>query len=303
MKWYTEYGYKNNPVESDPFKTKEDPLGYETEINELLYNIEAGNSVIIEGPENSGKTLLLSKVIERFGGNGDLIYVDSNHMNKRLDIESLILGNEGFLRRTFKKKPKGMILLLDNILDLPLKTYELLQYYYDQDYLKSIIFSTKSIKKLNLPESFLNRIGKRIIKTKALTMEEAVDLVLTRLDQDLISQDKLEKLYVISDKDLKKFLKNVERVLSYMAENDEEELDFKTISKVVNGEDSEDDADDIEEESVMVCEECGEPLKKVGLHYRCPECDYYCPVCGILINEDDYDCPNCGAEFEFEEEE
>ncbi|MFP4424643.1 MAG: AAA family ATPase [Candidatus Woesearchaeota archaeon] len=298
MKWYQELGFKNNPLESNPLKSNEEPYGYEEEVEKLLYHVEAGNAVLIEGPEGSGKTLLLGQVINGFGGKGKIIYLDGNKVNRRIDISNLLIGNQGFFRRFLKQRPKGMILLLDNAVALPRKSYELLQYYFDQDYIKSIVITTTDHKKLELPGSLKDRVGKRIFKTRSLSMDEAVELVLDRLNQDLISKDNLEKLFILSDKNMKKFLVNCETVLKYMVDNDLEEIDFKTISKVAGN-----DKGDEDEEDVFICTECGEELVKVGEHYRCKNCDMYCPVCGVLIEEEDYECPNCGVQFEDEEDE
>ncbi|MGM5488927.1 MAG: AAA family ATPase [Nanobdellota archaeon] len=298
MKWYQELGFKNNPLESNPLRSQEEPYGYDDEIEKLGYYVESGNAVMIEGPEGSGKTLLLGQIINGFGGKGKIIYLDGNKVNRRIDISNLLIGNQSLVRRMLKKRPKGMILLLDNAIALPRKSYELLQYYFDQDYIKSIVITTTDHKKLDLPGSMIDRIGSRIFKTKPLSMEEAVELVLDRLNQDLISKDNLEKLYILSDKNMKQFLFNCEKVLKYMVDNDLEEIDFKTISKVAGEKDEEEG-----EEDVFVCNECGEELVLVDEHYRCKNCDMYCPVCGVLIEEDDYECPNCAVQFEDEEDE
>ncbi len=312
MNWYKEMGFKRNPLEVDPFRNKEEPIGYYDEIENLLYYIESGNTVLIEGPKGSGKTLLLAQAIKNFGGKGRIIYIDGNKVNKRLEISRLLIDNQGFFRRFLKKKPKGMILLLDNAFALPRKSYEQLQYYFDQDYLKSIVFTTDDREKLNFPSSLDDRIGDRIIKTKKLPMEDAVELVLDRLNQDMISKDLLEKVFILSDKDIITFLKNCNKILEYMYENDLEEIDLKTINKVLSeeskepekaGEDIDEDDGEADEESPDICAECGENLEKVGEHYRCKNCDFYCPSCGILIEADDIKCPSCGVQFEFDEEE
>lgn len=297
VKWYKEFGYRRNPLDNDPLNTREDPIGYDDELDRLLYLIEAEGIALVEGPRGSGKTLLLGQVIQKFGGSGKIIYVDGDKINRRISISELLIGNQGIIGKLLKKKPRGMILLLDNSKALPRKTYELLQYYFDQGYLKSIIFTTDDQKKLEFPGSLFDRIGSRVIKTKPLAMEDAVELVLERLNQDLISKDQLEKIFVMSDKDMTRFLANVEKVLQHMAEEDLEDVDMKTITKVINVETEDEDDEDPE-----ICLECGDELSKVGPHYRCDNCDLYCPACGVLIEIDDYECPSCGVQFEEEDE-
>lgn len=303
MVWYKELGYKRNPVESDPLKTQEEPYGYDEAIERLLYLVEAESAVLIEGPDGSGKSLLMRQVIDRFGGRGSVIYVDGERVNKRMDVSEILMGNQGALRKMLKKRPKGMILLLDNAPALPRKSYELLQYYFDQGYLKSIVFATNDRNKLQMPGSLVDRIGSRVIKTEPLTMEQAVELVLERLNQDLLSKDKLEKIYIISDKNMRMFLSNVEKVLEYIVEEDLDDIEFKTIAKVLDAQEPQEEDIEDDEEDPMICQECGEMLVQVGDHYRCEYCDLYCPVCGVLIEVDDYECPSCGVEFEDDEDE
>ncbi|MCB9362766.1 AAA family ATPase [Candidatus Woesearchaeota archaeon] len=298
VEWYTEYGFKDNPLEINPLEASEDPVGFDQEIEDLLYYVESGNVILIEGPKSSGKTLLLGQVIEKFGGKGRIVYIDGNNLNRKYQIDELLTDAQGFFRRMFKKRPKGMILLLDNSVDLPLKTYEMLQYYFDQDYLHSVVFTAADGKKLAMPKSMRDRIGSRTIKTKTLSRDAAVDMVLDRLNQDIISKDMLEKLHIMSDNDMKRFLVNCNKVFDYMVDEEKDDIDLKTMTKVVN-EDSEYDEllkDEVSEDA-FVDEETGEKLVKVGEHYRSPD-DLYCPECGALIDEDDDECPSCGVIFE-----
>ena len=296
MSWYKKLGFRRNPLEVNPLKNREEPIGLHDEIDRLLYYVDSGNAVLIQGPSGSGKTLLLGQIIRNYGGKGRIIYIDGNKVNKRLDVSKLLIQNQGMWRKFLNKRPKGMILLLDNAIALPRKSYELIQYYFDQDYLKSIVFTTDDKKKLNFPVSLHDRIGNRTIKLKSMSEEDAIDLVLERLNQDVISKDKLEKIYILSDKNLKEFMRNTELVVSYMVENELDDIDIKTLNKVLGSKEKEDEEDDTE-----ICLQCSEPLVKVGDQYRCKECDMYCPECGVLISEDDYECPNCGVQFEEEE--
>jgi ABC-type oligopeptide transport system ATPase subunit len=310
MDWYKEFGYKHNPLEVNPLKNKEEPFGLFDEIDNLLYFVESDNCAIIKGESGSGKTLLLTQIIKKYGGKGRIIYIDGNRINKRFEFSKILMKKQSFMHRLLGKRPKNMILLIDNAKSLTPKAYKQIQYYFDQDYIKSIVFATEDLEALNMPQSFLDRIGKRVIELKPLSMDEAVELVLERLDQDIISKDKLEKIFILSDKNMTSFLKNVQKVLLYLAEEDENEdleLDINTINEIVTKEDDHDLEDDDEneddEDSTDVCSDCNEKLVRIGNHYRCEECDLYCPECGVLIDPEDYECPSCGIKFEDDEDD
>ena len=109
-------GFDENPFELNPFNIDFALVGRKNEAEELLYRIEAGSMMVIEGKEGSGKTALLKHAIDNFKGKGKVIYVDGNKLSKRLNIDSLLIKRSGFLRgKLLKKKPKEMILLLDNV--------------------------------------------------------------------------------------------------------------------------------------------------------------------------------------------
>jgi len=299
MEWYEELDFDENPLEVNPFEIDVDAIGYEEELEDLLYFVESGNIVIIEGPSGSGKTLLLSKVVDEYKGKGRIIYIDGNKFNKRLDISDVLISNQSYVNKVLSKKPKGMILLVDNVESLNKVAYEQIQYYFDQDYLKSVVFATKNIKDVGFPQSILDRAGNRIIKLNAPDESLAADIVWDRLHKDLLSKDQLEKLFVISDKNMEAFFKNTEKVLMYMVDNELQTIDLKTITKIIG---RKPDEEEVIEEDPYICSECGTKLEKVGDYYRCPNCDLYCPVCGILIEGTEEYCPNCGVKFEYEDD-
>ncbi|MCF7862301.1 AAA family ATPase [Candidatus Woesearchaeota archaeon] len=299
MEWYTELGFALNPFEKDPFKINSSLIGYEKEVEDLLYLVDAGSTVLIEGPPATGKTTLLKEIIEEFGGEGKIIYVNGDKINKRIDIEELLMKNQNFWRRLMNKKPNGMILLLDNALALPRKSYERLQYYFDQNYLKSVVFATTESKLLKFPGSLFDRIGKRKISTKKLHMDDAVSMVLQRIeDNEFISKEDLEKIYALSDGSIYKFLENCEKIGMYKVENDLEDITASDIEVALKS--------TIDKEEALPtnnCLECEGQLILIGEHYRCENCDLFCPECGVLVSEDDTECPNCKVEIEIVEDE
>ena len=58
--------------------------------------------LLIEGKTGTGNTGLLKYAIDNFKGEGKVVYVDGNKLNKKLNERDLL-------------KKKGMILLMDNV--------------------------------------------------------------------------------------------------------------------------------------------------------------------------------------------
>lgn len=203
MSWYEIHGYME-----DPFSTKnsafiEQSVNLKEPSEELAYNIEAGNMALIEGPKGTGKTTLLFSAIERFKGERKVIYFDCS--KDEVNIKNLMQNKYGALGRLLNLTPKGMVLLLDNFKALSRKEIERAKYYFDNNYLRSIVFAGNGAE---LPENVRDRIGNRIIKLKPLGAKDAVELVKNRLGSlDFLPEKIIKKIYRGSRKDTVVFLK------------------------------------------------------------------------------------------------
>ena len=203
MNWYEHHGYAE-----DPFKVSDGPIDKAVNLNkptsELLYNVEAGNMVVIEGGKGTGKTTLLSAVIEHFRGERKVVYFDCSKDD--VDIKKLMQGKYGVIGRLFNLTPKGMVLLLDNFKGVSKKEMERAKFFYDNNYIRSIVFTGTAS---NLAENIADRVGERIIKLKALGVNDAVELVKNRLGTlDFLSAKIVKKLHKKSKSDTVLFLEN-----------------------------------------------------------------------------------------------
>jgi len=284
MEWYEKEGFDSNPFETDPFRHNYALEGQDKNKEELLYRILSGDMLLIEGKEGSGKTALLKHAIDNFRGKGKVIYVDGKKVSKRLNIEKLLK------RGVFRKTPKGMILLLDNVQNLTKRNCERIKFYYDQDYLKSVVFTTENYASVSFTNSIRDRIGKRIMRVKEIAKNDAVKMVKDRIGgKDTITTEDIAKLLMLSDKNPKKLLQNSEKLYAYIVKNNKEKGDIKRIISTLKQEEKK------EEER---CFECDGKLAKIKDNWRCPSCDTYCMKCGTLVDETDTVCPDCGEEFE-----
>jgi Cdc6-like AAA superfamily ATPase len=283
MRWYKEFGFKKNPFILNPLKSNFEIIGRGLECEEVLYKISAGSMILIEGKVGTGKTTLLKHAINNFKGKGKVVYVNAALLNKKLDIAKLI-----------HKKPKGMILLLDNVNFLSKKNNDKIKYYYDQDRIKSIVFTTTSYKLVNFSDSIKDRIGKDIIKLKGFTQLTTLEIARDRLGSaEFIPDIVLKRIYDEAN-NLKEFL----AICAALGESlvfQEKEVASVYDLKSINGLYENEDYADTE-----VCERCHEGLDKIDEHWRCRNCDQFCLNCGVLADDEDIYCPGCGAEFEEE---
>ena len=182
MEWFEELGFDNNPFELNPLETDFNLIGKEKEGKEILYRIASGSMLLIEGKTGTGKTALLKYAVDNFKGEGKVVYVDGNKLNKRLNVSDLL-------------KKKGMILLMDNVQYLSKKNNERIKYYYDEDYIKSAVFTTTDYSLVNFSNAIKDRIGKNIIKLKDLRQSNALKIAKERWgDKEILPGDVLKKL-------------------------------------------------------------------------------------------------------------
>lgn len=302
-KWYLKYEFGDNPFELNPIKDENRQfIGVEDVEKEMIYRILAGSMIFIEGSKGKGKTAMLKYAIDNFKGHGKVMYVDSDKVNKQINVEELLINANKFRGKVLGKKPKNMILLIDNIESLSKRNWERIKYYYDQDYLKSVVFTGKNFSKVKFPESIKSRIGKRIIRLPNLSNQEIVQIIQERLGddyEDLISDEEIINVYKLSNSDMKKFFVNVYKLLQYKSDEDLSIVNVEEIKKALNI-NVDDEFEDIngKDKNATLCLSCDSKLYKVGEYYRCKKCEDFCTNCGALIEESDKRCPECNLDFE-----
>lgn len=215
----------------DASKTLDKLVSRKDEAKDLLYWVERGSIVLIKGPKKSGKTRLAFEIIEKFRGKGKVIYIDLDTYNKEIDVGHLIIGNQSFFRRIRNKMPKNMILIVDNAHSLDNDFYRRLQFFFDQGYLRSVVFVKKSGAKLELPKSIDSRIGHCILDLKPLSKDEWLEIIGNRV-RSLFAKEHLKKVWDNSS-DLSNFLKNCERVANRYSKEENKKMDNEFIEEVL----------------------------------------------------------------------
>ena len=286
MEWFDKLGFDKSPFELNPLETDFSLIGQDKGAKEILYRIMSGSMLLIEGKAGKGKTALLKYAIDNFKGEGKVIYVNASKLNKRLNISDLL-----------KKKPKRMMLLMDNVQYLSKKNNDRIKYYYDMDYIKSVVFTTIDYRLVNFTNAIKDRIGKNIIKLKNLSQSRALEIAKERLGNNEILPDNVLKQLHKDSGSIKEFLGNCELLCSYVIKKERDKArkdDIKNMPKK--------GIEEGKEEGIEICPECDENLVKVREYWRCKNCDQYCTSCGALVDDEDSLCPECGAEIKEEKE-
>lgn len=235
MEWYEELDFDENPFDTNPKKFADKLVGTEELLENVFYRVAAGSMVFIEGKLGTGKSSILWNTIKKYRGRGKVIYFNCEQIDRELNIEKLMI-NRGIMGRLFKKKPRDMILLLDNVSELSKRNSERVKYFFDQGYILSAVFTGTSYPKVNFSQSLRERIGSRILKTPELEPYQAVTLVRNRISNlETISDELIEEVFKASNKNPLKMLQNLDSIFSYAVENNEKTITRSTIKKVIGG--------------------------------------------------------------------
>lgn len=305
--WFKKLGYYENPFLINPMRETTQLYGNENQLEDVLYYIESGSILFVEGAKGTGKTKFVRTVIDSFKGR--IIYVDAASLKKNLNIEELLRKKNGLKGKVLGKKPMDMILILDNVTELSTVNVERIKYYYDQGFLQSVLLTGPTAK--NLPESMLNRIGKRIVKLDSISKADAVKMAFERLDEDaddtepLISKKHVEKIYDVSNSNPRLFLINLHRVFEEMDFEEAKVVEDKHLKVLDDKLDKEDEQEfevtlgaQVYTKEEQLTDKDGNKIVKVGEYYRSPSSEVFCGNCGAIVSKNDASCPECNAEFE-----
>jgi type II secretory pathway predicted ATPase ExeA len=209
MDWYEELEFEEDPFSIDPRENHENLVEMQEVIDEIKYRISASSMLVIEGQLGTGKTTSLMVAANKFGGKKNVVYLDCQILEKNLNITHVLQDRFGVVGRMLNKKPHDMIVLMDNVHELSKQNTERLKYYFDQNYIKSIIFTTKSYRSAKFSQSLRDRIGNRVIKLPKLSDDDAVEVIRNRIgDIELFNDKLIKKIYKMSKGSIKQLLEN-----------------------------------------------------------------------------------------------
>ena len=225
MEWYEELDFDENPLKKNNARF----VGNEEVLKEAYYSIVSGNILVIEGAEGTGKTKLLKEVIRKFGGQGRVAYVSAKAVDKELNIEDILVKKNGILGMVFKRYPKDMILLLDDVEHISPKNIERIKYFFDSNHLRAVLITTRSYENIHLSESIKQRVRK-VIAMHPVSEFEAVQIFRDTVGETILSDRIIKVIYQLSNKNTQKFLNNCEQVCkAYVANKNLTEDDVRKL--------------------------------------------------------------------------
>ncbi len=206
-RWFAKYGFESDPFTVEP-EADEELIEGQDALSELVYRIESGSMVFLEGSKGMGKTAILVQVIKRFEGKGRVIYYDCSELKKKVEIDMLMRNRYGFMGKLFNIVPSDMIVLLDNIDALSRENAERIKYYFDQNNIRSVVFTGENFARADLPQSIKDRIGIHVVRLQPLSEYGAIELLGRRLGEHntLISDEATKYVFSRANRNTKKFL-------------------------------------------------------------------------------------------------
>ena len=228
--WYKEIGFSNNPFSIKPAAYHNELYGYD--INAIINKVKQGKIFFIEGEYGKGKTTILKKVIKEFGGQKKLIYYSCNRVEDNLDIQKLINERPGFFSKLFGRTPNDMILLLDEVQDLPSEDFEQVLQSYNK-YFKSIVLVSADYDKIKFTNGLKDLIGNNIIKLDELKDEDSIKIIRKRIGSRLLTDDQIKRIGKKSANNPRKLLKNCEEVCRYAVDLGYDNVKDDHIDKIL----------------------------------------------------------------------
>lgn len=228
LEWYEKLDFEENPFADEEAEL----IGYDDVLEDVFYAVAAGNIVFVESKEGRGKTALLKNVINKHRGSGKVIYVNCKKIDGDVNIEKFLIKKYGFWGRLMHNTPRDMILLVDDIQSMSKKNSERMKYFYDQNYVRSIIFTGPSLKQLDLTKSFIERINK-VLKLRDLTDDEAVTIIQTRLNNnEILPEDIIKEVFNLCKKNTKEFLVKCEELCKLAVEDESNKVNWRHLETV-----------------------------------------------------------------------
>jgi len=209
--WYKEIGFFSNPFSIKPAAFHDQAIGYEKVVDEISYGILNKKIILVDGDYGNGKSTILKRLLNDFGGKKQVIYYSCNRIEGRLDVKNLLNGRYGIIGEWFDIKPKDMILLLDEAQDLDAKDYERIYPYYQEGYIKSVVLMGKGIKKENIIGGLKSNLEE--VDMGRLNEDLAVLIIRKRIgDIPLFTDSIIRKVYQKTGDNVRTLLKTCEEL-------------------------------------------------------------------------------------------
>ena len=230
--WYRQLGFYHNPFSIKPLSYHNEIYGYD--LDSIQKKIAEGNVLFLEGEYGRGKTSILKKIINQFGGRRNLIYYSCNRLEGQLDLDQLLKGAGSFLRRLIGNNSKDAIFLLDEVQDLSVEDGERIARLYNDKQIKSIILVSHDYQDVKFGKELSALIEGNVIRLNEISDQEAIRIVRGRIGNiRLLSEATITDIFDISQRNPRQLLKNCEKVCRYAVEQGARIVGAEHVRKVL----------------------------------------------------------------------
>lgn len=210
MTWYEEHGFEYNPLCIKPFEEFELFFDNKSLVRDIINVINQGHNLVIKGALGTGKTSILKKIIDEFGGARKIFYYNAFSASMPLDFELVLKRAGGFFSRNLGLKSKEVILFVDEAQHLNNDNLEDLKEYIG-DYFKSVVIASSKAD-YEVPDELKDEF-KQTINLENFTEQDAFNIIRDRLGaeeyEEILTNNEIKEIYSKS-KTPREFLLNCE---------------------------------------------------------------------------------------------
>lgn len=231
--WYHNFGFMQNPFSIKPGIFQDELVGSEKTIEEVKDVIGKGSICFITGTYGYGKTTLFKNVIDEYSGKKQVIYYSCNRKERTLNFDKLLIGRSWY-NRLFVIKPKGMVLLLDEVQSLNKKEQAKLIEYYEEGYFRSIVIAAIDENNVRISKDLKELIADKVFRLTGISADEAVTMIRMRIGSlDFLNDEMIKEIYSMNPNP-RACLENCEDVCRYAFERGSAKVEAEHLKIVKN---------------------------------------------------------------------
>ncbi len=162
----------------NPYNTKPNTnlIGLDEKKKILKEFIKGGNICFLNGPPGTGKSSMLAWLKNNLKRH-KVIYIDGKGLDEYFDLDKHLDAQKNLFQKIFGLHPKNIVILIDEAQECLASFINNLQAHWNVDQIKSIVLTQISSDLANFPNSFKERIGRKIIRMRRLNEEEIKELI------------------------------------------------------------------------------------------------------------------------------
>lgn len=180
MTWYNDFGFRYNPLTIKPVEEFELFFDGKNVVDDVIKVMDDGDNLVLVGPLGTGKTSVLKKIKDEFGGKRKLFYYNAFSASTPLDFDRVLKRAGNFFSRSFGLRSKDVILFVDEAHHLTPENLEDLEDYLDS--YKSVVLASSELH-FDVPKELSEHFDKKINLGK-FTEADAENIIKDRLGED-----------------------------------------------------------------------------------------------------------------------